>query len=92
MELQKKLFIVTKLIIAEKKMRDYEVAQKMGITTGMFSKLKNGTSRMDLDQVEALAKALDIPLYDLLKLVQTYDEIGGYVGFLKRNTYNETIK
>lgn len=49
---------------------DEQVAKEVGFTqTNVYAMIKQGTLKMPIDKVEALAKAIDYPASDLLRLV-----------------------
>ncbi|MBC7602477.1 MAG: hypothetical protein H7255_07430 [Ramlibacter sp.] len=49
---------------------DEQIAKEVGFTqTNVYTMIKQGTLKMPIDKVEALAKAIDYPAADLLRLV-----------------------
>ena len=52
--------------IARRGMSQAAVRKAIGISQGQFSKRLRGTIAFDINELSAIAKALDIPLADLL--------------------------
>jgi transcriptional regulator with XRE-family HTH domain len=59
-------------------MTQSELASKSGITISYISRLENNQREPNLRNIEAVAKALDIPLSILILLASDHNEIGEF--------------
>lgn len=57
-----------KLLRQRKRMSQQELADKVGYTNkGMISQVESGKVNITMDKLSKMAKALDIPIYELMK-------------------------
>lgn len=51
----------------QKKLRDEDMAERLGISQSTYSRLENGDIKMDVERLQKIADVLEVPVEELFK-------------------------
>ncbi|MBX2974156.1 MAG: helix-turn-helix transcriptional regulator [Flavobacteriales bacterium] len=80
----------------QKKLRDEDMAERLGISQSTYSRLEKGDIKMDVERLQKIADVLEVPVEDLLRsepvVFNVHDNTGGANGYVKHYLPEEFVQ